>query len=199
MTNVKNIKDQSALVKIVLSLDTHFASLERLSERIDETELKSDFDIAQARKLMLAFSESAHAVSTEFVELAQLINEAKTRSEVAALKVAKKAEQLQSRQSDEETKFQAFNELTAKVSQINEAMKALQKPEGTSLTDEDKVQLAQQLAQFELQLRPLIEEALVIKKDAQKSQLKVLEQNADALGQSLTAASKKLTSHNLVN
>lgn len=193
MTNVKNIKEQSPLVKLVLSLDTHFASLERLSERIDETELKSEFDIAQARKLMLAFSESAHAVSTEFVELLQVINDAKTRSENAARKVAAKAEQLQSRQTEEEVKFQAFRELTTKVSRINDEMKTLQKPEGTTLSSEEKAQLAEQLSSFEVQLRPLIEEALIIKKDAQKSQLKVLEQNADALSQSLTAASKKLT------
>jgi hypothetical protein len=195
MTNIKKLSEQSALIKTVVSLDANFASLERLSERIGESELKSDFDHSQMRRLMLAFAESANAVSNEIVQLAQLIAEAKVRSEAAAKIVAEKAELMQLKQSEEENKFEAFHKLTLKVNELNEEMKALQAATGDSPTDEQKQQLAQSLALFEIQLRPLIEEAQAIKVDAQQAKLKTLEQNADALGQSLKAVSKKLSLH----
>ena len=195
MTNSKKTNDQSILVKTVLSLDTHFQSLERISARIGETELKSEFDYNQIGRLMMAFAESAHSVATEFVDLLTVINEAKVRSEAAAQVVAAKAEQLKSRQDEEQSKSEAFRALTEKVSLLNSEMKLLQKPAGETLSSEDKAHLAKQLGQLDLQLRPLIEEAHAIKKEAQNSGLKALEQNADALGQSLAAASQKLNSH----
>ena len=64
-----------------------------------------------------------------------------------------------------------------------------------TLTDEDKANLTEQLSKLELQLRPLIEESLILKKEAREAGLKSIEQNADALGQSLAAASQKLSGH----
>ena len=193
MANLKKPTEQSELIKTVISLDSNFASLERLSERIGEIELKTEFDYSQIRKLMLAFAESATAVSDEIVQLAQLVSEAKIRSEEAAKVVAAKTELLQSRQNEEVAKLEAFRQLTAKVNQLHEEMKTLQASTGTDLSNEEKTRITQELAKFETRLRPLIEEAQVIKKDAQASRLKGLEQNADALGQSLKAASSKLT------
>ena len=192
MANLKKPTEQSELIKTVISLDSNFASLERLSERIGEIELKTEFDYSQIRKLMLAFAESATAVSDEIVQLAQLVSEAKIRSEEAAKVVAAKTELLQSRQNEEVAKLEAFRQLTAKVNQLHEEMKTLQASTGTDLSNEEKTRITQELAKFETRLRPLIEEAQVIKKDAQASRLKGLEQNADALGQSLKAASSKL-------
>ena len=193
MTNLNKLTEQSELIKTVVSLDSNFASLERLSERIGELELNTEFEQSQMRRLMLAFSESATAVSDEFVRLVQLIADAKVRSEQAAKIVAAKAEFLQAKQNEEALKFEAFRKLTEKVNQLNEDLKVLQSSTVTENSDEEKKRLTQELAKFDLRLRPLIEEAQVIKKDAQASRLKGLEQNADALGQSLKAASCKLT------
>lgn len=193
MANLNKLTEQSELIKTVVSLDSNFSSLERLSERIGELELNTEFDQSQMRRLMLAFSESATAVSDEFVRLVQLIADAKVRSEQAAKIVAAKAELLQAKQNEEAVKFEAFRKLTEKVNQLNEDLKVLQSTTRTENSDEEKNRLTQELAKFELRLRPLIEEAQLIKKEAQASRLKGLEQNADALGQSLKAASSKLT------
>lgn len=193
MANLKKITEQSELVKTVISLDTNFSSLERLSARIGEIELNTEFDYSQIRKLMLAFAESATAVSDEVIQLAQLIAEAKNRSEEASKVVAAKAELLQTRNNDEAVKVEAFRGLMLKVNQLNEEMKVLQSSANTELSEEDKNRITQELANFEMRLHPLIEEAQIIKKDAQASRLKGLEQSADALGQSLKAASHKLT------
>lgn len=195
MTNVKKITEQSILVQTVLSLDTHFQSLERLSARIGESELKSEFDYNQIRRLMMAFAESANCVSTEFVQLLTVISEAKSRAEAAGQVVAAKAEQLKQRQDEEQAHSEAFRGLTEKVGLLNSEMKLLQRPAGETLSTEEKANLTQELAKLELQIRPLIEEALHLKQEARNSGLKSIEQNADALSQSLASASQKLTSH----
>lgn len=193
MANLKKAAEQSELVKTVISLDSNFSSLERLSGRIGEIELNTEFDYSQIRRLMLAFAESATAVADEIVLLAQLISDAKNRSEEASKVVATKAEVLQSRNNDETSKVEAFRELMVKVNQLNEEMKVLQSSASAELSEEEKNRITQELVKFEMRLHPLIEEAQVIKKDAQASRFKGLEQNADALGQSLKAASSKLT------
>lgn len=185
-------KNQSPLVQSVLNLDTHFSDLERLSTRIQDLELKTDFDMNQARQLMARFSESAQAVSTEIVELATRLEEARTRAEENGRIVALKAEELQSKQDNNESKMAAFLKLTAKVAELNEELKTLRKREGEEYSEAEKEAVNGRMARLRLQLQPLIDEANVLKDEARVSKLKVLEQNADSLSQSLSAISQKL-------
>ena len=66
------------------------------------------------------------------------------------------------------------------------------KPEGPIA--EDRSQPSKQLREIEVHLHPLIEEATTLKKEAQASNMKNLEQSADSLVQSLSAVSKRLQS-----
>lgn len=186
------VKNQSPLVKSVLNLDTHFSDLERLSARIEEMELKTDFDMNQVRQLMTRFSESAQAVSTEIVELASRLEEARTRAEENGRLVAQKAEELQAKQDQQEDKTEAFRKLTAKVALLNEELKMLRKPEGEEYSANEKEVVNSRMAQLRTQLQPLIAEANALKDEARASRMKVLEQNADSLSQSLSAISQKL-------
>ncbi|MCC2679974.1 MAG: hypothetical protein K0R29_2550 [Pseudobdellovibrio sp.] len=188
----EKLKNQSPLVKSVLNLDTHFSDLERLSSRIQEMDLKTDFDMNQARQLMARFSESATAVSTEIVELAARLEEARMRAEENGRIVALKAEELQSKQSTQEDKMVAFQKLTAKVAELNEELKMLRKPEGEEYSPEEKEVVNGRMAKLRHQLQPLIDEANVLKDEARVGRMKVLEQNADSLSQSLSAISQKL-------
>ncbi|MBC7458199.1 MAG: hypothetical protein H7235_07980 [Bdellovibrionaceae bacterium] len=192
MNDVKKNKDQSPLVQSVLSLDTHFESLKRLSGRIEEIELASEFDFNQARQLMKRFAESAQAVSTEIVELANLLNQARINAETTGKIVAAKAEQMQNRQNQENQKLNLFRTLTEKVSLINEALKSLKKEDGEEILEKDRENIKNKMAEINLQLQPLIEEAIHLKNEARISKMKVLEQNADSLSQSLIAVSQKL-------
>lgn len=188
------IKDLSPLVQSVLTLDERFAEMDRLSARIDEIELKSDFDFSQARKLMARFAECANSIQGDVVELSAQLNNSRTQAEAAAALVSAKAEVLQSRQSDEDVKMEAFRTLAAKVNVLGQAMKDLKKPEGETLTEEERATLAIRLNELDQELQPLIEEARLLKKEAQASKMKTLEQNAESLSQSLTAVSQKLNS-----
>jgi len=188
----EKLKNQSPLVQSVLNLDTHFSDLERLSSRIQDLELKTDFDMNQARQLMARFSESAQAVSTEIVELATRLEEARTRAEENGRIVALKAEELQSKQDNNENKMAAFLKLTTKVAELNEELKTLRKPEGEEYSEAEKEAVNGRMARLRHQLQPLIDEANVLNDEARVSKLKILEQNADSLSQSLSAISQKL-------
>lgn len=192
MNDIKKNKDQSPLVQSVLSLDTHFESLKRLSGRIEEIELNSEFDFNQARQLMKRFAESAQAVSTEIVDLANLLNEARVNAEATGKIVAAKAEQMQARQTAEDEKMNSFRTLTGKVTLLNEDLKSLKKDDGEEVSEEDREKIKNKMAEINLQLQPLIEEAITIKNEARASKMKVLEQNADSLSQSLMSVSQKL-------
>ncbi len=87
-----------------------------------------------------------------------------------------------------------FRTLTGKVTALNEDLKGLRKPEGETLSDEERAQLTSRLGEINLQLQPLIDEALVLKNEARASKMKLLEQNADSLSQSLMAVSSKMAS-----
>jgi hypothetical protein len=50
------------------------------------------------------------------------------------------------------------------------------------------------MAEFETRLAPLIEEAQTLKRLGQEAKIKILEQSADSLGQSLQAVSQKIHS-----
>jgi chromosome segregation ATPase len=189
-------QDKSPLVQSVLNLDLQFSNLNRLSAQISEMELKSEFDFKQVRLLMNRFSESAEIVSTEIVELAAQLNQARVQAESAANLVAKKTEIHQARQDVQDEKTNAFLALTQKVHKINEALKDLKKDDGQPLTDAERTELSMRLSELQIQLQPMIDEALEIKKDAQESKMKVLEQNSESLSQSLIAISQKLTSFN---
>ncbi len=193
MNDIKKNKTQSPLVQSVLNLDGHFADLERLSARIEEIELKSEFDFTQARQLLGRFAECAQSVSTEIVDLVGFINEARIRAETAGKIVAAKAEQLQELQDKQDDKMKAFHVLAEKVATLNENLKSLKKPNGEELSESERILLVNKFGELKLQLEPLIEEAVAIKNEARTSKMKVLEQNADSLSQSLTAVKQKLT------
>lgn len=192
MKDILKIKDLSPFVLSVLKLDENFSSLDRLAEKIREMELKSETDLTQTRALMARFAECAESVSSGIVELATQLAEARQRAESAAQEVANKAEELQSQQNQHDVRIDAFRALTNKVNAINQELKEFKRAEGEILTADDRVKLSMRLAEFEVQLQPLIEEAQQIRKSAHEAKMKILEQNADSLSQSLLAVSKKL-------
>lgn len=192
-----NKKEQSELVKSVLKLDAHFSDLERLGEKLNGMELKTEFDYEQAQRYLNLFAECGQGISDEIMNLSGRLNEARIRAEGVTKTVAEKAEQLNARKTEAQKKFDEFRALGEKVRAMSDAMAQLRKPEGEKLSAEDRAQLAMRLAEFENQLSPLIEQAQNLRKDAHDSKMKTLEQNADSLTQTLRAIRQKLGGLNL--
>ncbi len=194
MTKIDKNKEISPLVKSVLALDTHFSDLIRLGEKIESMDLKSDFDFEQMQKLLNHFAEHGQGIADEVVLMSTALNEARARAETTAKLVADRAVQLQTRKSEQQIKMEEFRLLGEKVRQLTTSLVDLKQPEGSVPSEEDRLKISKRLSELQMQLHPLIDEAQQLKKEAQTSKMKVIEQGADSLGQSLAAISQKLIS-----
>ena len=194
MSESKTIKNPSALVLAVLALDEHFSELARLGQRIDEMDLKSNFDFEQSERLMSFFAEAGQGVAGDIAAFVAALNIARAEAESVAERVTVKADLLQQRKNEVEQKMSQFQTLSHKVSLLNESLMSFKRPEGEVLTDADRAQLATRLSELEFQIQTLVGEAQVLKEIGQASKIKILEQNADSMRQALLAVSQKLGS-----
>ena len=192
-----NKKEQSPLVKAVLALDSYFGDLDRLGAKINDLELKSEFDFEQAERMMTRFAECGQGVADEMIKLSTFLNEARVRAEKSAEGVAARADILRAHNSNRQKLLERFRILGEKVREHSEGLARLRRPEGQVISEEERARVSASLADFGSQLRPLIEEAQELRKAAQVSRMKNLEQNADSLTQTLLAIRDKLSSLNL--
>lgn len=194
MSEKIQIKDPSPLVKAVLALDAHYSDLLRLGERIEGSELKSNFDYEQAQLQMEHFAKAGQGVSENVVVLAEILMDIRNRAESTAANVAKKAEVVGARKNLVQQKMQEYAQLGEQVRELNSSLQDFAKPAGETLTDEEKETLRQQIARFDARVQPLIGKAEELRDYARETKIKELEQSADSLGQRLKSVSQKLLS-----
>jgi hypothetical protein len=192
MTDSQKIKNPSPLVQTVLALDNYFSELIRLGAKIETMELKSEFDFEQIERLINRFTECGQGVSDEVIQLSTSLNELRTKAEAAAQVVTARAESLHARKNEAQSKMDQLRALGEKVRVLTLSLNDLKKIDGDTATEEERFKISMRLSEFDLQLRPLIEEAQALKEEGQNSRIKVLEQSADSLRQSLLAISQKL-------
>lgn len=192
MNETKTIKNPSPLVLAILTLDEHFSNLKRLSERIDEIDMKSNFDFEHSERLIGHFAETGQAISSDILNFVNVLNEARTQAELAAQKVSAKADQLKIRRDEIQQKMSQFQNLSEKVSKLNEALIQFKRPAGETLSEQDRVELKSKLTEVAGQLNELIDEAQHLKDVGHESKIRTLEQNADSMRQSLIDVSKKI-------
>lgn len=186
-------KSPSDLVLSVVALDDQFSNLVQLGAKIDELNLKSNSDFDQADRLIARFNEVALGVSDRIGAMSKALTDARVRAESATQSVTAKAEELQVRKNEIQSKMDEFRALGEKVSLLTVSLSDLQPFAGQSISEEDRAKIAARFAEIETQLRPLIAEAQHLKEVAQQSKIKVLEQSADSMYQSLMAVSRKMT------
>ncbi len=194
MSDTHKNQNTSHLVRAVLALDNHFSELVRLASKIDSLGMKSDSDFEQAERLMQHFAERGEGVATEVAAMSKALNDSRVQAEAAAELVSARAEQLQNRKLDQQKKMEEFRLLGEKVRELTSHISELKRTDDTVLTEAERIQMTERLKKFELLLHPLIEEATSLRKEAHLSKMKILEQNADSLSQSLLAVSKRLAS-----
>jgi hypothetical protein len=189
----KTIKNPSPLVQAVLALDEHFADLNRLASRIDEIDMKSNFDFEQSERLIRHFAETGNEITHDISRFVAVLNEARAQAEAAATKVAEKADFLKGRKDDVQEKLSRFQVLSDKVSLLNESLLQFKRPEGEALSDQDRMELKSRLGEIAGELQGLIDEAEALKNVGTESKIRTLEQNADAMRQSLMAVRQKIS------
>lgn len=188
------IKNPSPLVEAVLKLDNYLAEIVRLGAKIEEMELKSDFDFEQVQRLMTHFAECGQGVTDEVMSLSKHLNEARALAETAAQTVSARAELLQARQEEHQKRMDDFRSLGERVRELTMSLNDLKQPEGAVLSEQEQAKVSMRLGEFQLQLEPLISEARHLKTEARNSKMKTLEQGAQSLEQSLTAIGSRLES-----
>ncbi len=194
MSESKTIKNPSLLVSTVLTLDEHFSELKRLSDRVAEMELKSNFDFEQTEKLIKHFAEVGQTISTDIALFVNALNEARAEAELAAQKVAVKTEQLKARKEDTQGNFLRFEALNQKVAGLNVTITQFRPSPDKTLSEEERTELKNKLGNVRGQLKLFIEEAEQLKEIGREAKIKVLEQNADSMRDTLIAVSKKIDS-----
>jgi len=187
-------KQDSPLVKSVLALDQHLSELERVGQKINSTDMTSDFDADYIQKLMTRFSESAQGVSKEVTNLSMHLNEARGRAEAVAQGVSNQADLLQKRRIEQDEKLEKFRLLGERVRELNTAISEFRRPQ-QGMTREDHAKLAASIPAFEAQLVGLIEELEDLRKSARESRMKALEKNVESLTQTLQAVRQKLRAY----
>jgi chromosome segregation ATPase len=190
----KKSKNQSALVQSVVQLDSFFSELTRLGAKIESMDIKNDADFELLQKLLQQFSQSGHNLSQEILILSKHLNEMRGQAESVTKMVGERAERLQSRNDNSQAKMSEFRALSEKVRDLALSINDLKASEEPG-TPEERAKISARLAEFEVKLHPLIDEAKHLKKVAQDSKMKTLEQSADSLGQSLTAISQKISAY----
>lgn len=192
MSDTIKIKDASPLVQSVIALDAYFGDIERVGTKIHEMKLKSESDYEQAQKLLARFAERGQMLTEEVRTLSSRLMEVQARASAVAELVSERAETINSRNTDQNEKFEQFRQLGEKVRNFNQAVSQLRKPEGTELSGDDRQAIMSRLLEFDSQLEPLIEEAQGLRKYAYDAKMKSLEQNADSLAQTLQAVRTKI-------
>jgi hemerythrin superfamily protein len=193
MPETKTIKNPSSLVLALLQLDSHFNDLNGLAERIDEIDLKSNFDFEHGEKLITRFAEAGQSISEDIVQFVKVLNETREQAELAAQKVAVKADLLKSRKENIQDNMGRFHSLSEKVTELNNSLVQFQRPDGQALLPAEIEKMKQHLTTVSDQLQPLISEAQELKTIGYNLKLKALEQNSESLRQSLIAVSHKIS------
>ena len=86
-----NLKSSTPLVESVLKLEHHLSEIVRLGGKIEERDLKTDFDFEQVQKLMTKFTQHGEGVAEEIAHFSALLGEARAKAEAAAQLVANRA------------------------------------------------------------------------------------------------------------
>jgi hypothetical protein len=197
MPDTNRNQSESPLVRSVNALDANFFELIRLGNKIDEINLKSDTDYEQLERLLKRFAEYGDGVSSQIVLMSQALTDSRAQAEAVAQAVSIKAALLHERKVAEQKKMEQFRLLGEKVRELSSSLMEFKELDGAGLSEDDKKKMSARLADLELSLRPLIDEATSLRKEGHSLKMKVLEQNADSLTQSLTAVSKKLSGFQL--
>ncbi len=186
------VNRESPLVKSVLALDGHLSELERVGEKINSTDMTSDFDIEHIQKLMARFAECGQGIAEEVSNLSRQLQEAQTRAEGVAQRVSAQANLFNIRRNEQNEKLEKFQILGDRVRELNAVIGRFRRPKGEGFSNEDRAELASDLPVLKSELTVLIEELQNLRKSARDSRMKALEKSAESLIQSLQAVQHKL-------
>jgi chromosome segregation ATPase len=176
-------KEQSPLVKSVLTLDNYLTELERVGTKINSIDMQSDFDLDYVHKLMTRFAECGQGVTQEVSHLSTQLQGARARAEAVAQGVSRQAELFNVRRNEHHKRLEEFRILGDKVRNLSAVISGV---------SSDRDQLISSLPNLETQLAALIEDLEKLRASAKDSRMRSTEKNAESLMQKLQSVRKRL-------
>ncbi len=185
---MKNSKDSSLFVTSALALDADFSEMERLADQLESLSIESEYGFDQSCKLLTRFGSCGERIGNGIQILAKELETARVRAEASAARVAVILEQVQKRKQANDKLTERFQTLGEMVKTVNASVVNLTaKVDGT-----EKETLKTHLPTITAQLSVLMDEANRLKEDSKNANLKQMEKNAFALGQSLLSVKNKI-------
>jgi len=185
-------KNLSPFAQAALALDADFVELERLSGQIDRIAIESDSGLERVQQLLVKFAECGQRVADGVIVFSRALQEAHARAEQAGQIVSARAALVRERQQETDRMLERFHMLSDMVAKITMLLVPFKKPAGTVMSADDRVLIKRQIPEIDGQLGTLIDEALKLRTDAQRSQMRTLERDAASLGHTLMAARSRL-------
>ncbi len=185
--------DLSPFAQLALKLDQDFGALERLSGQIERLDIETDNGLEQALKLLGQFAKHGESISAGIQDFAGVLDQSRARAEQAAAIVSERAALVQKRHQEQSELQGRFNQLAAKVQEVNASLSAMKKPDG-AFTEAEKAQLTERLQAMDAHLGVFVEEAGTLRAEADRANLKKLGRNAESLQGTLIAARTRLSS-----
>lgn len=174
----------SEFLKSAIKLDQSFTELTNLSLQLEAAELNTEYGMNQARKILGKFSECGQRVGEEIQLLAKNLEDSRQGAESAAQAVSERAQLVQKRHETNEKIFTRFQELGGSVRVVTNSL---------STIPQDQEALSNYLMPLLMQLDRLFEESDRIKYEAQYSNLRTLEKDADSMSQTIRSLRAKLS------
>jgi chromosome segregation ATPase len=188
----KNLKELSPFAQAALKLDEDFQELERLAGSLERAEIDSDAGLERSRDLLGKFGECSSRIGSEIQALASSLEDSRSRAEKAAGSAAQRAALIQERMTRTNSLNERFKNLAEMVRMVSDGIAQFKKPGGQQMTEEERKFLSGKLPELDSQMSDLGAQALKLKEEARQENMKLLEKNADSLGQTLESARQKL-------
>lgn len=181
----------SAFGKAAIDLDAELSAYDKLGADIERSDLDSEKGLQKLQELLKSVDEKRAELGAQMQKFAQHLQNARERCDQVEGLVTLKTNELSSRLLLADGLFKRFQMLGEMVSAITESLGALKKPENEELSGEEKAAMVGRLPEFNEKIAVLINEAGKLVNDARDAKLKTLEQNADAMKQTLQSAKNK--------
>lgn len=185
-------EDLSPFGRLAVELDGHFVELARLSGQLERLDIESDSGLAHAIKLLGQFADHGQKISGGIQGFAQVLQEARARSEAATQSVAERAQLIQQRKQKQNEIREKLAQVERHVKAANENLLSLRRDGKSELTQEERLRMRAGLERLNEDLKKFLVDAQAIKEAAGRSNFKAIEHDAKNLLDALKSSSRKI-------
>jgi len=181
----------SAFGRQAVTLDGDLTELVRLSGQIQRLDIESDSGLDRAFKLLDQFAQHGKGLSDSMQEFSRLLHDLREQSEVAAKRVAERAQTIVQRRQQQNQIREKLNQVEEKVQAANVELTGFRK-EGKEFSVGERARIGEQLENLNIDLKKFLLEAQGIKEEAARTKFKGVERDAQTLLEVLRTSTRRV-------